>query len=174
MAGQRQPIELIVANGKKHISKADIEARRASEVQPCVDHIEAPAYLTAAQKKRFNVLAEQLQKLKIMGETDVETLARYVTAQELYEQAVKDLRAVRKQMPKGSDVLAEELATWSVLMTNIDKRVDRYFKQAHTAAAALGLSISSRCKLVVPTKAEDDKPKNKFARFGRAAGGDEI
>lgn len=172
MAGQRQPIELIVANGKKHISKADIEARRASEVQPCVDHIEAPAYLTAAQKKRFNVLAEQLQKLKIMGETDVETLARYVTAQELYERAVKDLRAAQKLRPKESELV--DVVAWAAILDKFDKRVDRYFKQAHTAAAALGLSISSRCKLVVPTKAEDDKPKNKFARFGRAAGGDEI
>lgn len=172
MAGQRQPIELIVANGKKHISKADIEARRASEVQPCVDHIEAPAYLTAAQKKRFNVLAEQLQKLKIMGETDVETLARYVTAQELYERAVKDLRAAQKLRPKESELV--DVVAWAAILDKFDKRVDQYFKQAHTAAAALGLSISSRCKLVVPTKAEDDKPKNKFARFGRAAGGDEI
>lgn len=172
MAGQRQPIELIVANGKKHISKADIEARRASEVQPCVDQIEAPAYLTAAQKKRFNVLAEQLQKLKIMGETDVETLARYVTAQELYERAVKDLRAAQKLRPKEAELV--DVVAWAAILDKFDKRVDRYFKQAHTAAAALGLSISSRCKLVVPTKNEDDKPKNKFARFGRAAGGDEI
>lgn len=173
MAGQRQPIELIVANGKKHISKADIEARRKSEVQPCTDLIEAPAYLTAGQRKRFDTLAAQLVKIKIMGETDTETLARYVTAQELYEQAVKDLRAIRKQQPKGADVDASALAEWAGLLDKLDKRLDRYFKQAHTAASALGLTISSRCKLVVPVK-EDDKPKNKFARFGRASGGDEV
>lgn len=172
MAGPRQPIELIVANGKKHISKADIEARRESEVQPCTDNIEAPAYLTAAQKKRFDKLAEQLEKIKIMGETDVETLARYVTAQELYEQAVKDLRAARKHTPKGDD--PGQLVVWASMLDKLDKRVDRYFKQAQTAASALGLTISSRCKLVLPKTGEPDKPQNKFARFGRAAGGGEL
>ena len=92
MAGQRQPIELVIANGKKNLTKAEIEERRAAEVQPCTDEIVAPSYLTATQKKRFSKLADQLQKIKIMGETDCDTLARYVTAQELYEQAVKDLR----------------------------------------------------------------------------------
>lgn len=172
MAGPRQPIELIVANGKKHISKADIEARRELEVQPCTDNIEAPAYLTAAQKKRFDKLAGQLEKIKIMGETDIETLARYVTAQELYEQAVKDLRAARKQKPKEAD--AGQLAIWAALLDKLDKRIDRYFKQAHTAASALGLTISSRCKLVVPNTGEQDKPQNKFTRFRRAAGGGEL
>jgi P27 family predicted phage terminase small subunit len=169
MAGPRQPIELIVANGKKHISKADVAARRASEVQPCTDNIEAPAYLTAAQRKRFDTLAAQLLKIKIMGETDTETLARYVTAQELYEQAVKDLRAIRKQRLKDAD--AVELLEWAALLDKLDKRQDRYFKQAHTAATALGLTISSRCRLVVPAK-EEEKPQNKFARFGQAAGGE--
>lgn len=172
MAGQRQPIDLIVAKGKKHISKADIEARRASEVQPCVDQIEAPAYLTAAQKKRFDTLAGQLQKIKIMGETDTETLARYITAQELYEQAVKDLRAVQKQRPKDAEL--EQVVAWADMLDRLDKRLDRYFKQAHTAATALGLTISSRCKLQVPVAPEDDKPKNKFARFGKAAGGGSL
>lgn len=172
MAGSRQPIELVIANGKKHLTKAEIAERRASEVTPCTDDIRAPAYLTAAQKKRFDTLAGQLQKIKIMGETDTDTLARYVTAQELYEQAVKALRVAQKQMPKGSDTDASDLVQWSALLDQLDKRVERYAKQAHSAASALGLTISSRCKLQVPVTEEAPKA-NKFARFGKAAGGDE-
>lgn len=167
MAGQRQPIELVIANGKKNLTKAEIEERRAAEVQPCTDEIVAPSYLTATQKKRFNKLADQLQKIKIMGETDCDTLARYVIAQELYEQAVKDLRVVQKQRPKDAE--AGSLMRWAALLESMDKRQDRYFKQAHTAAAALGLTISSRCKLQVPVK--DEEPKvNKFAKFNVKAG----
>lgn len=172
MARPREPIELIITKGKKNLTKAEIDRRRAEEVQPCTDDIRAPAYLTAAQKKRFDKLAAQLQKIKIMGETDTETLARYVTAQELYEQAVKNLRTLQKQMPKGADVDPADLVTWAEMLEKLDKRQDRYFKQAHTAASALGLTISSRCKLQVPQTAEPP-PVNKFAKFGKAVGGDD-
>ena len=41
---------------------------------------------------------------------------------------------------------------------------DKYYKQCRSAANDLGLSISSRCKLVVP-KADSKPPENKFNRF---------
>ena len=103
MAGPREPIALVQAKGKKHLTKAEIAERQASEVQPCTDEIVAPSYLTAAQRKQFDKLAGQLQKIKIMGETDVDALARYITAQSFYEQAVKDLRDLNKRKPKRAD-----------------------------------------------------------------------
>lgn len=53
MAGQRQPIELVIANGKKNLTKAEIQERRDSEVKPITDNIIAPSYLTKKQKKRL-------------------------------------------------------------------------------------------------------------------------
>lgn len=169
MAGARQPIGLIIANGKKHLTKSEIEERQNSEPQPCADGVAAPSYLTAKQRKEFDKISGQLIKIGIMGETDCDTLARYIIAQGMYEQAVKDLRQVQKDRPKDSQ--PEELATWAALLTTLDKRQDRYFKQVHTAATALGLTISSRCKLVVP-KTEEAPKVNKFSQFlgGRAAG----
>lgn len=170
MAGQRQPIELVIANDRKHLTKAEIEERRRRELQPCTDDITAPSFLTAKQKKDFEKIAGQLQKLKIMGETDVDALARYITAQGLYEQAVKDLRAVQKERPKGEDADMAALVKWSAMLEKLDDRQNRYFKQAQTAASALGLTISSRCRLVAPV--QEEKPKeNKFAKFGKAANG---
>lgn len=163
MAGARKPILLNLATGGKHWTKDEIEGRLSSEVQPETDGIAAPSYLTAKQKKQFDTIAGQLQRIGIMGETDNDTLARYITAQELYEQAVKDLRKLQKERPR--DAGAAELVTWAQLLETLDKRQDRYFKQAQTAAAALGLTISSRCKLAVPKSAEEPKV-NKFAKFG--------
>ena len=169
MAGARQPIGLIIANGKKHLTKSEIEARQSSEIQPCTDGIAAPSYLTAKQRKEFDRIAGQLQKIGIMGETDCDTLARYITAQGLYEQAVKDIRQVQKDRPK--DATPEHLAVWADMLTSLDKRQDRYFKQAHTAAGALGLTIAGRCKLVVPSAPEAPK-ENRCSGFkgGGAAG----
>lgn len=173
MAGPRQPLNLVIAKGKKHLTKDEIKERQSSEVQPVTDGIAAPSFLTAKQKKEFDRIAAQLQKLKIMGETDCDTLARYVVAQELYAQAVKDLRAIRKLRPKDGDdpVRAlENAVAWADMLSALDKRCDRYFKQATTAANALGLTISSRCKLVVPVKEEQPK-QNKFAQFGKPSAG---
>ena len=162
MGKPKEPIELIMTKGKKHLTKAEIEERQKSEIKPCTDDIRPPSYLTAKQKKRFNELAGQLTKLNILGETDIETLAHYITAEELYQQAVKDIRLAQKCKPKSGTM--EEMAAWAKMMDTLDKRQERYFRQAHTAASSLGLTISSRCKIVVPQAPEAPK-ENKFSKF---------
>lgn len=44
------------------------------------------------------------------------------------------------------------------------KNQDRAFKQCRQCAVDLGMTISSRCKLVVPKTAEKAK-ENKFAKY---------
>ena len=171
MARPRQPTELILAKGTKHFSQDEIKERLSHEVQPCTDDITAPSFLTAGQAERFNKLAGQLQKIKIMGETDVEILARYVIAQEAYELAVKDLRVVQLQRPAAKDFSVEAVSAWATAMEKIDKRVERYFKQANATASKLGMTISDRCRLVIPVKEEEDQPRNKFAKFDVVGGG---
>ena len=171
MARPREPIALVQAKGKKHLTKEEIKEREAREVQPCTDDVTAPSYLTAAQKKQFDKLANQLKKIGIMGETDVDILARYVTAQGLYEKAVKDLRKLESDRPKDktAEHYYEALELWYKMQDRATQRQERYFKQVNAAARELGLTISSRCKLVVPVK--DEAPKeNKFAKFGKVAG----
>lgn len=174
MARPREPIDLIIAKGNKNLTKAEIEQRRSEEVAPCMDDMSPPSYLTAAEKRRFEKLAGQLAKIKIMGETDVETLARYVSAQTLYEKATKDLRKFDRTQPKREDYDKREdyyfaLDIWTRSNETMVKLQDRYFKQAMAAARELGLTISSRCKLVVPVK-DAPPPKNKFNKF-RVIGG---
>ncbi len=152
MAGQRQPIELVIANGKKNLTKAEIEQRRNSEVKPITDDIVAPAILTKKQKDEFYRIANQLKKLKIMGETDVDALARYIIANDFYTNAVKKMRT---KDVKDDPFLFEK---WS-------KVQERYFKQCRSSANDLGLSISSRCKLVVPQTNAETPKENKFKKF---------
>ena len=152
MAGQRQPIELVIANGKKNLTKAEIQERRDSEVKPITDNIVAPSYLTKKQKDEFNDIAEQLKKLKIMGETDVDALARYILARDIY---VK----ITKQMQKS------EIVNNPIALDKYMKNQDRAFKQCRSSANDLGLSISSRCKLVVPETKKETPKENKFSKF---------
>jgi P27 family predicted phage terminase small subunit len=155
MAKPREPIELIEAKGAKHLTKAEKEARRSGEIKPIAENISPPPFLSAKQKKSFMVYAEQLHKLEILGETDVDALARYVVSSDLYIAAVKKLR---KNEVKNDPELLEQ---WS-------KLEDRYCKQCRALANDLGLSISSRCKLVVP-KPPEPKRRNKFEQFEKRA-----
>ena len=152
MAGQRLPLEVVQARGSKHLTKAEIQERQEREIKPITDNIIAPDYLTKKQKDEFYRIADQLKKLKILGETDVDALARYITANDFYINAVKKMRT--KEV-KDDPI---KFGAWAKIQ-------ERYFKQCRASANDLGLSISSRCKLVVPEK-KDDKPKeNKFKKF---------
>lgn len=153
MAGQRLPLEVVQARGSKHLTKAEIKERQEREIKPITDNIIAPGYLVKKQKNEFYKIAEQLQKLKILGETDVDALGRYITAKDMYENAVKQMR---KPEVKNNPIAFEK---W----LNIQ---DKLFKQCRSSANDLGLSISSRCKLVVPDANKTEAPKeNKFKKF---------
>ena len=153
MAGQRLPLEVVQARRSKHLTKAEIQERKEREIKPVTDDIIAPDYLTKKQKDTFYKLASQLEKLKIMGETDVDALARYIVVNDSYVHATKQLR---KSEVKNDPMKYE---SWSKIQ-------ERNFKMVRASANDLGLSISSRCKLVVPGTNKEDKPKeNKFAKF---------
>lgn len=146
------PIEVVKAKGTKHLTKAEIYERQQSEIKPISDNIIAPDYLTKKQQKKFDEIASKLKKLKIMGETDVDTLARYITANDLYVYATKKLRSTEV---KNDIVLLEK---WTCTQ-------ERYFKMVRACAQDLGLTISSRCRLVVPATNEEEKHENKFSKF---------
>ena len=143
----KQPIELIVAKGKTNMSKADIEERRAQEVKVPFTDIEPPSYLSKKQKDEFDEIAYKLLAIGIMTELDEETLARYIVAKDHYVIVTKRLN---KEIRNGSIQIVDDL----------QKIQQRAFNQCRTGASDLGLTITSRARLVVP---EVEPPKtNKF------------
>lgn len=160
MAGRnKQPVSLIVAKGKSHhLTKEEIETREAQEIKAPSDAVDPPDVLTKKQKKEFSEIAKQLIDLKIMTNLDVDALARFIISRDMYEKVTRKLRG-------------------SAVMSDIDKldklsRVqDRYFKACRSSAGDLGLTISSRCKLVLPEPKPIVAPKvNKFEKFEKKAG----
>lgn len=156
IAGTRQPTSVLIANGKKHLTKQEIEERISAEIKPLTDNINPPSYLLKAQKKEFNIISEQLQKLGIMSETDIDALARYIIARGEYIRVSKKL--------KKNEVF-EKIEIYE----KYSKIQDRYFRQCRESAMDLGLTITSRCRLVIPKTTEDEKPPNKFSMFEKAS-----
>lgn len=152
MARPREPLAVVQAKGLKHLTKAEIQERQDREIKPITDNIIAPGYLTKKQKDDFYKIAEQLKKLKIMGETDVDALGRYITANDFYIDAVKQMR--KKEVKEDP----YKFSAWAKIQ-------EQYYKQCRSSANDLGLSISSRCKLVVPETKKETPKENKFKKF---------
>ena len=107
MAGQRQPTDLVVMNGRKHLTKAEIEARKNAEVVAPNDKVKPPSYLTPEQKKKFRKIAKELLEIKLIANVDCDALARLLIAQDQYIEITQQIRTT----PLMEDVAAYETKT---------------------------------------------------------------
>jgi P27 family predicted phage terminase small subunit len=172
MPNPKQPIKLIQAKGKKHLTKSEIEERALSEPQPITDGIAPPNFLLKPQKKRFDEIANQLQDLGVMGVTDCDALGRYIIAEDMYIKITDKLTEAMESSNLYLDMDDFDVDEYMGALKVVEKYAglqDKYFKQCRAAANDLGLSISARCRLVVP-KAQEKPPENKFNKFQAQAG----
>ncbi|AOZ89291.1 terminase [Bacillus xiamenensis] len=173
MARPRQPVDLLLVKGKKNLTKKEIAERREQEIKAPDDKVKAPSYLPKDLKREFKKIADELKNIGIMTNLDVDALARFLFAKKLYLQVTEQLlergpmkKVIVRNLDKEGNVISEDEKLvpnddYSDLLINQDK----LFKQCRQASSDLGLTISSRCKLVIPKK--DDKPKSKEEeRFG--------
>lgn len=147
MARPREPIDLIKAKGKTHLSQSEYDERKAAEIEvPFVD-VQPPDYLTGEKQiAKFNYYADMLLKLNIFTQLDVDCLARYIMGEQLYLQYTSLLIGLIRSKDFEQ-------------MGKIQGLQDRAFRQCQQCARDLGLTISSRCKLVLPNveDGEDDE-----------------
>jgi P27 family predicted phage terminase small subunit len=154
MARPRQPTDLLIVKGKKHLTKDEIADRKSKEVKAPADNVQAPSYLLEFEglKEEFDRIASELIEIGIMSNLDCDALANFIVEQHQYEKISIKMLKMKSFGPRYRD------------LQQIQKD---HYKNARASASDLGLTISSRCKLVVPKKSEDDKPKNKFSKFAK-------
>lgn len=175
MARPRQPVDLLLYKNKKNLTKSEIEERRKQEIKAPADKIRAPAYLPKELRRDFKKISDQLVEIGIMSNLDVDALCRYLIARKLYLQVTD---ALIERSPVAQNEVVEEDKIDGELIRNITIKEsasgiysdllinqDKLFKQCRQAASDLGLTISSRCKLVVPKK-EEPKETDFEKRFG--------
>ena len=73
MAGKRQSTDAIIAKGKKHLTKAEIEERKQAELVAPADHIEYPKGAPRKYKQRFDEIVTELLRLGNHQTTDENT-----------------------------------------------------------------------------------------------------
>jgi len=169
MAGKRRPMGVnlsVVESGQggKHWTKAEIESRKAEELHlPKPKRIEAPSWLDPDAKKLFNRYAKLLLAFPegIVSELDAGTLARYCDCELSYAEASAQKTAwldqCRQLREAASDDSSLDGLDGNELYGKAQKQVDywsgqmaRFEKICRGCAADMGLTVTSRCKLVVP------------------------
>ena len=165
MPGPRQPTDVIKANGRKHLSRAEEAERRSRE--PKVDRpktAKPPKWLPEQLEKDFRALGKGLIAAGLYTGLDADTLGRYLVAQHQWLIATQE--AEKALAAKSPDL--EQADAWGRVQ-------ERYFKQARNCANDMGLTVTSRCRLVVPEnakqKAEDVNP---FLQLIHGGGGEQC
>ncbi|MEG0780342.1 MAG: phage terminase small subunit P27 family [Oscillospiraceae bacterium] len=155
MAGKRQPVELVIAKGKKHLTAEETDARLDAEIKVKAPvQVRTPTWLPRELSKGFLLLARQLVEAGIFTRLDVDTLGRYVLAQQQYLSATN----MAQKALVAQDV--DGAKDWSAIQ-------ERYFKQCRSCAGDLGLTISARCRLVLPEgtgRGEEPDEDDEFSR----------
>ena len=153
MPGPRQKLSVLEGNGRKHLSKSEKARRADQEVDlPKPKTMRVPKWLPQDCRKEFRALAKELLKADLgAAQLDADTIGRYAVAQANYTQTLAIVHAALAD--HNGDALKE--AT---------KVLDTYFKQARACANDLGMTITSRCRLVLPDGAKK-KEKNPFEQM---------
>ena len=145
MPRNKQPIDLLVAKGKSHMGKAEIEERKERELHVPFTNVHPPEYMSDKQKQEFTRIADMLLALNVFTELDEDCLARYVLEHELY---LAQHNEVRKARRNGDSQRLKEA----------EIMYDKTVRRIRGLASDLGLTPTSRCKLTIPPPpVEDDE-----------------
>ena len=141
MAGRnKQPLKVLEGKGfSKHKTKKEAKKRAANEekMRGNNDKVIAPDYLLKKQREEFEAIATELIELDIMSNLDVDTLARYIEAKTEYQRLGP---VIRKLDPiKNIDAY-----------TKLSRTRKQLSDECRSYASDLGLTITSRLKLVIP------------------------
>ncbi|NBI08637.1 hypothetical protein D1641_01205 [Colidextribacter sp. OB.20] len=161
MAGKRQPTVLVKANGRKHLSKAEEAERLAAEpqVEPSAC-VKPPGWLTKRFHSEFLEIGQILLNAGLYTELDRDVLGQYFVARDGW------LKANKKASAAIRDNDEKRAQSWTTIQNT-------YFRQARQCGEVMGLSVTSRCRLVVPEsvkqKSEDQNPFLQLIEGGLAS-----
>ncbi|MGE7546098.1 phage terminase small subunit P27 family [Sporosarcina newyorkensis] len=163
MTKNRKPIGLHLLEGNKNrLTKEEIQQRQSHEesMKADTDKVIPPSRLTKAQKEKFVVLSGQLMELGIFDNLDVDTLAMYIETYDNYIRVNRSAKSMTaKQLKEDFKDYAQRMRTASQLAA-----------VCRQLAGDLGLTITSRLKLVIPEN--EEKGDSPMAKFLKSRGND--
>lgn len=173
MPGKRRPMAvnmaIVEAGGGKHWTKSEIEDRESREIKmPKPKALTPPGWLSDPAKRLFRKYAKQLLAFPqgMISTLDVGTLARYCDCELSYAEASKHksvwLEMATRRLGELSEASALMKAPGDIhdLETAYERakaqldfwssQMAKFEKMAKGCAAEMGLTLASRCRLIVP------------------------
>ena len=172
MAGKRRPMDvnLSVIDGGKHWTKDEIQQRQGEELRvEKPKELKVPPWLNGAAKKLFKAYAKQLLKFPagMVSELDTGMLARYCDCEAAYGEAsrqkttwLKECTQLLKNVDADNLAALNENPAYDVAKGQVDYWIGQMAKLekiCRGCATEMGMTISSRCRLIVPKV--DPKPE---------------
>lgn len=154
MAGRKKvPVAIIEARGKSNpASREERERRRDAELKLAAEMHECkpPGFIEEDEERaaRFVELAAMIRGIMPdnFGAPDADCLGRYVVAQSQYER----LTALIDHEMGKPEIGLDNLRRLKLMQSDA-------FSQATKTASELGLTVTSRCKLVIPGNGKQDQ-----------------
>lgn len=187
MAGKRRPMDVNLAvvkgGGGKHWTKAEIEERQRSEVKAEKPRsLTPPKWLSKPAAKLFRAYAKELLALPgdVVSKLDTGTLARYCDCEATYGEASRHkeiwMARLSAQIPDligggeiaTQDEIHEREKEYSEAQAQLDYwtgQMAKMEKICRGCATELGMTVSSRCRLVVPKV--EEAPENPIEELRR-------
>lgn len=165
MGRNKEPIQLLQAKNRKHLTKSEISQRETTELPVIAENIRAPDFLNDAEKVKFYQIAAILQKLNIMSDLDCDVLGRYIKSQsdwETYSEFIDKAQGLLQEAFDDDDYV--NIENYTSILSKYEGLRTKAFSQCQTCASSLGLTITSRCKIVLPPQEEVPR-ENKFGKF---------
>ncbi|SDX56112.1 phage terminase, small subunit, putative, P27 family [Marininema mesophilum] len=157
MGRKAKPIGLHIVEGSgSRLTKKEIQARQEAEeaLFPGTDHIRPPPWLGKVGKKEFKRLAEELKKLNLITNVDVNELAAYCDAYADYYMGCTKLIEEEGLMVEYTNNSAETNRFPHPLLT----KKKQLHEQMKSLAVEFGLTPSSRARLAMPQKKKEVDP----------------
>ncbi|MDE3838651.1 phage terminase small subunit P27 family [Bacillus methanolicus] len=162
MGRKAKPIELMLIQGSKHLTKKEIEERKQAEakLKPNANKVKPPAWLDDVAKKEFKRIAKELQEIDLITNVDVNALAAYCDA---YSDYIKCTQIIQEEgmMVEYTNKAAETNKVPHPLLT----KKKQLHEQMKSLATEFGLTPSSRAKIALPKK-EEKEPTPEERLFG--------
>lgn len=162
MGRKAKPVGLLLLQGKKHLTKAEIDQRTKAEqsLKPGTDKIRPPSFLDDKGRKEWNRVVKELKALDLITNLDVVALAMYCDAYSKYVTATEDIKK------NGLTIIHKNTAGFENRVANpAIQTSQKYAQQILKFCTEFGLTPSSRLRLVVPEK--EQKKQTEFEKkFG--------
>lgn len=187
MGRNAQPIDLLVANGKKHLTKAEIEKRKQSEIKIGNNKLTCPNFVKndVIAYKKWKEIIKIYKDIDFVSSGDVGFLARYCMTFSEYENLIK----IRKNVNVLDFNAEDEEETYKALEEAPEYRVKYILKKIEyllssdgllTLEAAINkkmdmlikmedrlfLNPLAKVKNVPKQPKQEDKPASKWSKFG--------